>query len=110
MAPFIGPLKVESKRLTATTMQLGASASADHEVIGAVASNYLNQFALVTLAYVWAKQAKAVIDRDESDPMRRSKLQTARFYFEMVLPEAEMYANKVAAGKGSMVEIDVDLL
>lgn len=110
MAPFIGPLKVESKRLTATTMQLGATASADHEVIGAVASNYLNQFALVTLAYVWAKQAKAVIDRDESDPMRRSKLQTARFFFEMVLPEAEMYANKVAAGKGSMTEIDIDLL
>jgi len=110
MAPYIEPLKRESKRLNATTMELGAKASQDHELIGAVASNFLNQFALVTLAYVWAKQVKAVIDRDETDPLRKSKLQTARFFMEQVLPEAEVFATRVAAGKESMTDIDIDLL
>mgnify|MGYP003886262581 CR=1 FL=1 len=110
MAPFLNPLKAASKKLTEVTMALGGVAMQDNEVVGAVASAYLNQFALVTLGFVWAKQVKAVIDRDESDPVRRSKLQTARFYMELVLPEHEMYAQKVAVGKGPLMEIDVDLL
>ena len=110
MAEFIDPLKRESKRLTATTMELGAKAGQDFELVGAVASNFLNQFALVTLAYVWARQVQAVIDRDETDPLRRSKTQTARFFMQQVLPEAEMFAAKVAAGKQSMTDIDIDLL
>jgi alkylation response protein AidB-like acyl-CoA dehydrogenase len=110
MAPFLAGLKTESKRLNDTTMAMGAVAMQDAETVGAVASNYLNQFALVTLAYVWARQAAAVLDRDESDPLRRSKLQLARYYYEMVLPEAEMYAKKVAVGKSPMVDIDVELL
>jgi len=110
MAPFLNPLKAASKKLTEVTMALGGVAMQDNEVVGAVASAYLNQFALVTLGFVWAKQVKAVIDRDESDPVRRSKLQTARFYMELVLPEHEMYAQKVAVGKGPLMDIDVDLL
>ena len=110
LAPFANALKAESKRLNETTMAMGGAAMSDHEVIGAVASNYLNQFALVTLGYVWLRLAQHVMKLDPTDKVRRNKLQTARFFFEMVLPEAAMYAAKVAAGKGSMTEIDVDLL
>ena len=110
LAPFAAALKAESKRLNETTMTMGAAAMSDHEIIGAVSSNYLNQFALVTLAYVWLRQLKALLDRPADDGFRKAKFQTARFYFELVLPEAEMYAKKVAVGKGPMMEIDVDLL
>jgi hypothetical protein len=110
MAEFLAPLKAESKRLTEVTMALGAKAAADPELIGAVASNYLNQFALVALAYVWARQVHAVLARPESDALRRSKLQTARYFFQMVLPDAAMYAAKVAVGKAPVVDVDVDLL
>jgi alkylation response protein AidB-like acyl-CoA dehydrogenase len=107
---FVEALGRESKRLHETTLSMGAAAMRDPELVGAVSSNYLNQFALVTLGYVWLRQAKAVLAMPEDAPLRRAKLQTARFYFEMVLPEAEMYANKVAVGKGPMVDIDVGLL
>jgi len=110
LAPFIEGLKKESKRLTNTTLSMSGVALKDPEVIGAIASNYLNQFALVTLAYVWLRQLKAAQELDEGDALRRSKFQTARFFFELVLPEAAMYAEKVAAGKGSMTDIDVSLL
>ena len=107
---FADKLKVESKRLTHTTLSMSGVALKDAEVLGAIASNYLNQFALVTLAYVWLKQLSAVVDRPAQDDLRRGKLQTARFFFELVLPEAEMFANKVAAGKEPMTDIDVSLL
>ena len=110
LAPFATALKGESKRLNETTMSMAAAGMQDNEVIGAVASNYLNQFALVTLGYVWLKIAQHVVELPEDDKTRVSKMQTARFYFEMVLPEAAMYAAKVAVGKGPMMDIDVDLL
>lgn len=110
LAEFAGPLAAESKRLAEVTVALGRQAAEDPEVLGATASNYLNQFALVSLAYVWARQVRAVIDLPDADPRRRSKLQLARYYFRMVLPEAAMYAAKVAVGKGPVMEIDVDLL
>ncbi|NOY24237.1 MAG: acyl-CoA dehydrogenase [Oligoflexia bacterium] len=110
MAPFLGPLKIEAKRLNETTMAMSMAAMKDNEVAGAVASNYLNQFALVTLGYVWCRQVQAALALPEDDPMRRSKLQTARYYVDMVLPEAAMYAQKVSVGKGPMVDIDIALL
>jgi hypothetical protein len=107
---FTDALQVEARRLHATTLSMGEAAAEDPDVIGAAASNYLNQFALVTLGYVWAVQAKAALALPEGDKMRTAKLQTARFYFEMVLPEAAMYAQKVSVGAGPVSEIDVDLL
>ena len=110
MAPFTDPLGRAAARLQEVTGALGKAAAADPEAIGAAASSYLNQFALVTLAYVWARQIRAVIARDEGDALRRSKLQLAQFFFQMVLPEAELYAQRVLVGKGPMMEIDTDLL
>jgi hypothetical protein len=110
LAPFVEALKIESKRLTETTMALAGAAMQDNEVVGAVSSNYLNQFALVTLGYIWLRECQAVLELPAESKFRRSKLQTARYYFELVLPEAEMYAKKVAVGKSPMVDIDVDLL
>ncbi|MFK7929318.1 MAG: acyl-CoA dehydrogenase [Myxococcota bacterium] len=110
LTEFVEPLKTESKRLNQTTMAMGGAAMQDAEVVGAVASAYLNQFALVTLGVAWLKMVKAVIDREEGDPVRESKLQTARYFMKLVLPEAEMYAAKVAVGKEPLTEINVDLL
>ncbi len=109
LAPFREALKIESKRLNDTTMALAAAGMQDAETVGAVASAYLNQFALVTLGFVWLKQAAHVVTRPAEDPVRRDKLATARFFFELLLPEAAMYAGRVAVGKGCIVEVDVDL-
>ena len=110
LAPFVQALKTESKRLNETTMAMGGAAMQDAEVVGAVSSNYLNQFALVTLGYVWLRMLHTVVERPEDDSFRKAKFQTGRFFFELVLPEAKMYAEKVAVGKLPMTEIDIDLL
>jgi alkylation response protein AidB-like acyl-CoA dehydrogenase len=110
LAGFATALGGAAAQLHKTTMALAAAAHDDPEVIGAVASSYLNQFALVTLGYIWIRQLLTVIEWPADDRMRRSKLQTARFYFEIVLPEARLYAQRVKIGKGPMADIDVTLL
>ena len=61
-------------------------------------------------AVEWLTQLHALSDRDDTDPVKRSKTQTARYFFEMVLPEAKLYAAKVRVGKTPMTEVEVDLL
>ena len=110
LAPFATALAGQSKRLSTLTQKVMMTAMQDREYIGAVASSYLNMFALITLGHVWLVQLQHAMTLDASDPIRRSKLQTARFFFEVVLPEADVFAARVEAGKGSMTDIDVDLL
>jgi alkylation response protein AidB-like acyl-CoA dehydrogenase len=106
MAEFIQPLKAESKRLQQVTMEMAGRAMQDQEEAGAAASSYLNLFALTTLAYVWARMCAQVIDQEPS-PLRREVLSTARFYYQMVLPEAEVFARRVGVGKSVVMDFDV---
>jgi alkylation response protein AidB-like acyl-CoA dehydrogenase len=108
MAEFIAPLKAESKRLQQVTMSLAGRGMSDQEEAGASASNYLNLFALVTLAYVWAEQVRHALTLEDG-PQRRSKVQTARYFYKMVLPEAAHFAALTEVGKAPMMDFDVDL-
>jgi alkylation response protein AidB-like acyl-CoA dehydrogenase len=110
LSGYAAQLKTEAERLSKTTMELMVKAQQDPELLGAVANHYLGQFAIVTLGTIWLLQLQAAMSRPETDPLRRSKFQLARFFFEQIWPDAEMYARKVAAGKGSMVDIDIELL
>ncbi len=108
MADFVTALKSESKRLQQVTMSLAGRGMGDAEEAGAAASNYLNLFALTTLAYVWCRQVKYALTQD--GPVREAKLQTARYFFQMVLPENDLYARLVEVGKAPMMDFNIDHL
>ena len=109
LAAFAEAQGAAAQQLQATTMALAGTAMQDREVVGAVANSYLSQFALVTLGHVWLKQLLAALELPEDDTLRRSKLQTARFYFEIVLPEHKLHAKRVKTGKGAMTDADPEL-
>jgi alkylation response protein AidB-like acyl-CoA dehydrogenase len=104
MEQFIEPLKKASKQLTDMTMKLGAKAAEDREVAGAVASNYLNHFALTAIGYAWARQMKYAIENDVDN--LETKRKTANYFFKMILPETEAYKNVVEAGKEPMMAFE----
>jgi len=104
MEPFLGPLKDASKALTAVTMELGAKGMKDPEEVAAVASNYLNIFALTALALVWARMAAKTID--ERSPFEVTKLKTARYFMSNVLPEIHSLVSLVKAGKAQMMAFE----
>jgi hypothetical protein len=106
MDEFIEPLKDASKQLQDMTMKLGAKAAEDREIAGAVASNYLNHFALTAIAYAWARQVKYAIESDADQ--KETKMKTARYFFDMILPEKEALEDVIENGKEPMMAFDVD--
>ena len=108
LAPFISALKQRSKQLQAATMELAGKGMSDQEEAGAAASNYLNLFALTTLAYIWCRQLRHALT--VGGAVQEAKFQTARYFFDMILPEADLYAHLASVGKAPMMDFNVDYL
>ncbi|MEC9399597.1 MAG: acyl-CoA dehydrogenase C-terminal domain-containing protein [Myxococcota bacterium] len=106
LEPFVTPLKDASKKLTAVTWELAAKGAEDREVVGAVASNYLNLFALTTLAFVWTMQAKYIVENEVADGETRLKL--GRYFMDKVLPEVDFLVAAIGSGKSNIMEFDVE--
>ena len=108
MAEFLGPLGEATTLLGELTMGLAKTGMEDREAIGAVASRYLDVFALTTLGFMWCTQVRAVLDRD--DRLGRTKVKTARYFMRHVLPEIHSLAAIVRAGKAAMMDFAEDEL
>ena len=107
MAPFVNPVKEASKLLTDITMNhLMAKAAKDPEEGGAVASNYLNVFALTTIGYLLGRQAKVALDQEGK--FYRTKLKTIRFYMDNILPEIHSLVAIIRSGKANMMAFETD--
>lgn len=106
LAPYVDALKAESKRLTQITMEMAAKAFQDQEEAAAAASNYLNLFALTTLAFIWLQQLKSAYEGDSDQLL--AKRQTGEYFFKMVLPEASVFAHRVQVGKAPMMDFNPD--
>ena len=59
----------------------------DPEVAAAVASNYLNMFGIVAVAYMWARMAEKALS--EESKFNMTKLKMARYYHNQILPEID---------------------
>ncbi len=99
MAEFNKPLKQHVKYLQQATMWIGAMGMVDPNHAGAGAVEYQRMFALVLLAYIWARQAKLALQLREEDPaFYDAKLATARFYFTKILPQTTGLLASITAG------------
>ena len=79
---------------------------ADPEEAAAVASNYLNLFALTAIAWMLCLSAKASVGKE--DAFHRTKLKTARYFFSNVLPETRTLIAFIKAGKAQMMAFGAD--
>jgi alkylation response protein AidB-like acyl-CoA dehydrogenase len=107
---FVAPLAKSFGKLQASTGMLAMRALKDREEAGAAATDYLRQFALVAVGYMWLLMARAAIAKLAAGTgdavFLKNKLATARFFFSRVLPEADASFKKVMAGKASVMELD----
>ena len=109
MAPFVTPVKEASKLLSEITMNtLMAKASRDPEEGGAVASNYLNLFALTTIGYIMGTQAKFALER--KGRFYSTKLKMIRYYMDQVLPEIHSLGALIRKGKANIMAFEVEEL
>jgi alkylation response protein AidB-like acyl-CoA dehydrogenase len=103
---LLEPFQKAAGRLMQATQTLATKGAKDQEWAAAVASNYLNLFALVSLGFMWLNLAKHAVESDS--PEAETKLKTARYFMEMVLPETGLYSKLIQAGKESMMAFDRD--
>ncbi len=108
LAELVDGLKSASKQLTEITMELAQTAMGDPEVAGAVASNYLNLFALTAMGFSWLSQAKHA--RESGGPTAATKLKSARYFFEVILPDRHALAERVRAGKAPIMDVSTEEL
>ena len=108
LAEFVGPLAKAFGRLQRATGWLASKGLADAEEAAAAATDYLRLFALVALAYMWARMAAislAKVDGDDGG-FHQAKLATARFYMTRLLPASGGLFAAIMAGKGPLMDFD----
>ncbi|HXZ15088.1 MAG TPA: acyl-CoA dehydrogenase C-terminal domain-containing protein, partial [Roseiarcus sp.] len=95
--------------LQLATGHIATKGLSDPEEAAAAASEYLRLFGLVALGYVWARSAKLAVEKMTtagSDGFYPAKLQTARFYFERILPQAGSLWFAIKSGKEAMMSFN----
>jgi alkylation response protein AidB-like acyl-CoA dehydrogenase len=110
LAEFVLPLAKAFGRLQQATAWVAQQGLRDPEEAGAAASDYLRLFALTALAYIWARTAKAVLDKPEGEreAFHQAKLATARFYMTRVLPQTSGLFAAINAGATPIMAVEED--
>jgi hypothetical protein len=100
MAEFVLPLAKAFARLQQATASVAQQGLRDPNEAGAAASDYLRCFALVALAYMWARMAKVVLAKPaaERTAFHKAKLASARFYMTRILPQTSGLFAAINAG------------
>ncbi|HET9485366.1 MAG TPA: acyl-CoA dehydrogenase C-terminal domain-containing protein, partial [Xanthomonadales bacterium] len=102
---FVGPLAKLAQEWQALTGEVGKAAAGNAEEVGAAAVDYLFYSGYVALAYFWAREIAALNDSHGAE-FRESKLATARFYFQKLLPRTLTHAATIRAGSASLMALD----
>jgi acyl-CoA dehydrogenase len=111
MKPYVGPLATAAGHLQQATMWLIQNALAKPDNAGAAATDYLNIFGLVALAYMWCRMveaARAKLAAGGDAARMNAKLVTGRFFMERMLPETATNLERIKAGAASMMELPAE--
>ena len=78
--------------------------------VAATASEYLNLFGYVAIAFMWSKTAKICLSKLKNDKsgFYSAKLKTATFYFEKILPETGSLFSIIMTGGNSIMNFSED--
>ena len=112
---FVEPLAQLNKEWGDMTMKVGMTAMKNPDEAGAAAFDYLMYSGYATLAYFWTAAAQAaaakLADGTTEAGFYKAKVQTARFYFQRLLPRARAHAAAIRSGAANLLEMnDADFL
>ncbi|GHC31818.1 acyl-CoA dehydrogenase C-terminal domain-containing protein [Aidingimonas halophila] len=107
---FIEPLSKLNTEWGELTMGIGMKAMNDRDEVGAASVDYLMYSGYVALAYLWARAARQADDAlgGDEDAFYRAKLDTARFYYQRLLPRTRAHAQAMQVGMESLTAMEPD--
>ena len=113
MQEFTTPLLSHVQQWQDLTESIFAASANDANEIGAAAVDYLMFSGYTTLAYMWAMSARIALDtlahKDPEQPdFYQSKIETARFYFQRIMPRNLAHAAAIRAGSDSLMAMEAN--
>lgn len=109
MADFVKPLGKLGQDFTQFTMDIGMKAMGDADEVGAAATDYLRAAGHLVFGYFFARMAALALQKiaaGSDDPFYRAKLQTARFYFARLFPEAGLLMRTARSGAANLLDTE----
>ena len=108
---FVFPLAKAFAKLQQATAIIAQKGLKDPNEAGAASTDYLRMFALVAIGYMWCLMARTAQEKlaagaNGREAFYESKIQTARFFFERMLPESDSRFRAIQAGAKTMMEFD----
>ncbi len=110
MKEFVEPLAALNKEWGDVTMHIGLTAMENQEEVSAASVDYLMYSGYITLAYFWARAAQVAQEKSGGDEAQfyQSKLKTARFYFQRLLPRTKSLLETMKSGASNVMDFDID--
>ncbi|MFC0678927.1 acyl-CoA dehydrogenase C-terminal domain-containing protein [Lysobacter korlensis] len=108
VAPYIPMLREKASQWQQLTREIGRRAAANADEIGAAAYDYLMYSGYVTLGYWWLRSVAASEASTHNDAFKVAKRETARFYFERVLPRTLVHASAIESGAAPLMTLEAD--
>ncbi len=112
MKDYIMPLAKAFAKLQQATAMIGEKGMKNPDEAGAASTEYLHMFGLVALGYMWAQMAKIakekLADGAEDKEFFETKLVTAQFFFERMIPDVSSLLVKMSAGSKTMMALDAE--
>lgn len=113
MEEFTKPFYQGLKSLKQASMWIAQKALANKEEVGGASYDYLRMFSLVVMGYIWARSAKVAIDALEGGSTDKefyqTKIATARYFLNRVLPEHFSLLAKITSGVDKLNIPDIDV-
>jgi hypothetical protein len=105
---FVQGLAKAFGRLQQVTGWIGQKGLANPEEAAGAATDYLRLFALTALAYLWARMVEVALTKREGEEavFYQAKLDTARFFYERLLPQTGALTAIIMSGAGSMMNFN----
>ena len=111
LAAYVLPLAKVVAKLQQASALIAERGMKEPAEGGAAASDYLRLFALVALAYIWARMAKLALEKieagEEDAAFYQAKIKTANFFFARLLPEADGLFKMILAGNASLAAFEL---
>src|SRR5215475_13258497 len=110
MKPLVEPLGRALGHLQQATMWFMQNAIAKPDNAAAGATDFMHLLGLVVLGYMWCRIAAAAQHKlaDDNSGRMKTKLVTARFFMERMLPETAAHLARIQSGAGSMMELPAE--
>ena len=90
--------------LTKFSEWINKKTKSDKDDVSAAANDYLKTLGFVSVAYAWIKVLDVSFkDYNENKNFYDDKINTAKFYFEKVLPRAELHYTSAISGSTNIM-------